>query len=237
MWEGVMSRRDTIIIAVLVNAGLLMVLFATALKSDKKEHPAAVAKLEAPVVTRPVVEPIAQLSPTPVPELVSSAVVPTLAPQVTHVEQIPIQEKAPVIVLEKPAPVQTIKQVAGVEKSTATKKELNTIVVKKGDVLDKIARAHGTSVAAIMKENQLTTTELKIGQVLRLPASQKTETIAQAAPAPTPAASEYYIVKEGDNPWLIASKNHIKLEELLKMNGLDSQSARRLRPGDRLKIR
>ena len=33
-----MNRRDTIIIAVLLNAGLLIVLFATSVKSDKTEE-------------------------------------------------------------------------------------------------------------------------------------------------------------------------------------------------------
>ena len=36
-----MNRRDTIIIAVLLNAGLLIVLFATSLKSNKTEEAAA----------------------------------------------------------------------------------------------------------------------------------------------------------------------------------------------------
>ncbi|HSX13751.1 MAG TPA: LysM domain-containing protein [Chlamydiales bacterium] len=48
---------------------------------------------------------------------------------------------------------------------------------------------------------------------------------------------EYYIVKVGDNPWGIAMKHHMKLEELLKLNQLNEEKARKLKPGDRLRTR
>jgi LysM repeat protein len=47
----------------------------------------------------------------------------------------------------------------------------------------------------------------------------------------------FYTVKEGDNPWTIAKKNNIPLATLLKINQLNEEKARRLKPGDRLKIR
>ncbi|HEY4254932.1 MAG TPA: LysM domain-containing protein, partial [Chlamydiales bacterium] len=49
--------------------------------------------------------------------------------------------------------------------------------------------------------------------------------------------ADYYIVKVGDNPWTIAMKHHLKVEELLKLNGLNEQRARKLKPGDRLRIK
>lgn len=216
-----MSRRDTIIIAVLVNAGLLMVLFATALKSDRKKESAVLQQTVEPVEIALIPSP--SLAPSLLPELAMTSV-PTLAPLAqlpTNLEPLAMQGPVQTVVIDRPsAPVE--KAVQGTV----------TVVVKKGDVLEKIARTHHTSIAAIMKENQLNSTQLKIGQVLRIP-GVKSESIATQAPS----TSEYYVVKEGDNPWLIASKNHVKLEELLKVNGLDEQSARRLRPGDRLKIR
>src|ERR1700676_1339154 len=54
-----MSRRDTIIIAVLINAGLLVVLLSTALKSSKSEEVAA-----APVVEQQ--QPVAQTTEIPI---------------------------------------------------------------------------------------------------------------------------------------------------------------------------
>lgn len=55
--------------------------------------------------------------------------------------------------------------------------------VKSGDSLWKIAKNHGTTVAAIKSANQLTSDSLKIGQKLRLPSS------APAASTATSAAS------------------------------------------------
>ena len=62
--------------------------------------------------------------------------------------------------------------------------------VKSGDTLSKIARTYGVTVKAIESENNLSTTQIKVGQKLKIPA--KTEVAAPApapvAPAPTPEA-------------------------------------------------
>ncbi len=50
------------------------------------------------------------------------------------------------------------------------------------------------------------------------------------------AKEEYYIVKPGDNPWTIAKKNHMRVEDLLRLNNMDQAKAKKLRPGDRLRI-
>ena len=42
-------------------------------------------------------------------------------------------------------------------------------VVKSGDTLERIARAHGTTVKAIKKANGLTSDHIKVGRVLRMP--------------------------------------------------------------------
>jgi LysM repeat protein len=52
--------------------------------------------------------------------------------------------------------------------------------VKSGDTLTKVAKAHGTTVKAIESENNLTTTKIKVGQKLKIPA--KAEALAPAAP-------------------------------------------------------
>jgi LysM repeat protein len=59
---------------------------------------------------------------------------------------------------------------------------VETYVVRSGDTLTKIAKAHGTTVKAIEAENNLSTTQIKVGQKLKLPAK------AEAAPAPAPMA-------------------------------------------------
>jgi len=52
-------------------------------------------------------------------------------------------------------------------------------VVKSGDTLAKIAKNHGTTVKAIQAANNLSTTKIKVGQKLKLPAKAEA-----AAPAP-----------------------------------------------------
>jgi LysM repeat protein len=58
--------------------------------------------------------------------------------------------------------------------------------VKSGDTLTKIARANGTTVKAIESENNLTTTKIKVGQKLKIPASAEAAAPA-AAPVPVVA--------------------------------------------------
>lgn len=47
-----------------------------------------------------------------------------------------------------------------------------TYVVKSGDMLEKIARRNGTTAKAIMRENNLRTTLIKVGQKLKIPSSK-----------------------------------------------------------------
>ncbi|MEI7533910.1 MAG: LysM peptidoglycan-binding domain-containing protein [Verrucomicrobiae bacterium] len=56
--------------------------------------------------------------------------------------------------------------------------------VKSGDTLTKIAKAHGTSVKAIETANGLSTTKIKVGQKLKIPAKGEAAVVAPVAPAP-----------------------------------------------------
>jgi LysM repeat protein len=58
--------------------------------------------------------------------------------------------------------------------------------VKSGDTLHKIATAHRTTVKALQAENNLTTTTIKVGQKLKIPAAAAAAPAASAAPE-TPA--------------------------------------------------
>jgi len=86
------------------------------------------------------------------------------------------------------------------------------------------------SVDEIMKFNKMTNTRLQIGQELKLPKKTK----AKKASSPK---QKYYTVKAGDNPWTIAKKNQMQVEELLNLNNMDEAKAKKLRPGDRLIIK
>lgn len=67
-------------------------------------------------------------------------------------------------------------------------------VVKSGDSLTRIARHYGVSVKALEAENNLSTTKIKVGQKLQIPAKPAAEPAIQNAPpatttAPGPAPS------------------------------------------------
>ena len=198
-------KRHTILLTVLINAGLLLVLFATAIRPEKEKTASAAPDAPPPLVYEPPVKPVREVPPLPVYE----------AP-IAMVEEKPVQ---------KPQPA--------VEKVAETPKFVQ-VTVKKGDSLDKIARGNRTSVDALMKANELKTTRLQIGQVLQVPLAEKPKETVRAVDQPNEDA--YYVIRSGDNPWLIAMKHRIPLEELLKINQLNEDSARKLKPGDRIRI-
>ncbi|MCB1085148.1 MAG: LysM peptidoglycan-binding domain-containing protein [Chlamydiia bacterium] len=221
-----MNRRDIIIVAVLINAGLLVTLFVSSLKRES----------ELPLVMNENKEvEIAQLLP---PSKPGSDQVDQVISQYTAMTKKEESEKeAP------PAPVLTPKVKEEVSRPAASPVPKPTpkapshpphrvVTVEKGDVLEKIARSHGVSVDEIMKLNDLKNSQLQIGQELKLPGkTQKSQGEKKED------GSKYYVVKGGDNPWTIARKNHMKVEELLRLNNMDEEKAKRLRPGDRLKIK
>jgi LysM repeat protein len=65
-------------------------------------------------------------------------------------------------------------------------------VVKSGDTLTKIATTHGLKIKAIEAANNLTTTKIKVGQKLKIPAKAEAAVVTPApamAPATPPASS------------------------------------------------
>lgn len=242
-----MSRRDTIIIAVLVNAGILLVLFALAMPSKEQPEKALSGALEV------VESPKQAESEVILAEARSEKAVPldeidqvlsewnehsSIAPAAIEAGE---EDGQSVTYTLETAEVK--ETVAAKDADTKAEKTLE-VVVKKGDALDKIARAHGTTASDIMKLNHLSSTKLQIGQVLVVPdngkAKTKTASKTKASKAKTEAKSEkgeYYTVKSGDNPWTIANKNHIKLDELLKLNDLNEDTAKKLKPGDKIRIK
>lgn len=225
-----MSRRDVIIISVLINAGLLMVLFIAAIKTDPDEMPShsdySVATSE-PILLQPTRE---IPSPTPVssPPLDEvDHVLKEYFPDLSSVEEEFKQGKE----IEPPemAPSPPVESEKIVE-----------VTVKSGDALEKIARANRTTVEAIKKLNRLTTDKLKVGQVLKIPVG--------AALAPKPAPKQeivqnseqepvYYTVKSGDNPWKIAKTYQVKFEDLLRLNNLDEERAKNLKVGEKIRVK
>jgi len=237
-----MSRRDIIIITVLINAGLLAILFMTATNTDQDQ-----------VVHQPEIN----LA------LATASEIPRSRPPVSiqHKEE-PVADEVDSVIRDfVGASSQTIvleeendldgenATAAAVQEEENSSGPYVEVKVKRGDFLEKIARANGTSVEVIKKTNHLASEKIAVGQVLRIPLkSPKTPSGAVQAASISVAKvveskiisqgdPQYYTIKSGDNPWKIAKQYQVKFEELLKLNNLDEEKARSLKIGDKIRVK
>lgn len=91
-----------------------------------------------------------------------------------------------------------------------------TYQVKQGDSLWTISRKFGVSIRNLKRWNNLRSSRLKIGQVLRV--------LQGNVGGRKPSKSSVYYVKRGDNLTNIARKYGVRLTDLLRHNGLKSSS-------------
>ena len=220
-----MKKRDAIIISVLVNAGLLIILFISAITTH--DQPKQVLSPDmVSAICEPMDNPVAAISEPvvePVQEIVAMQSAPIAREEI--VPEDPIVHKLP--------PLEEKQKEIAVLPPTNSYKE---VVVKKGDTLEKLAKFHHTSVVEIEKINHLSSHMLKINQVLLVP--KNAQKIAQSViVSPKEAGAEYYTVKVGDNPWTIAMKHNMKVSDLMRINNLNKEKAKKIRPGMKLRIR
>lgn len=221
-----MNRKNTILIAVVINAGLLAILFVAAL--TMQEEPSSKNTL---VKEEPIELQLPKFDEPPHYQELASLTL----PEVPKALEKPVEENAFIHKLP-PMVAEPLQPPAIAEAPAAPKPALAAeVVVKKGDSLEKIAKINHTSVDEIIKLNHLPSTFLKVGQVLKLPQGRLNVKAAEKQIAE--AGPEYYVMKVGENPWGVAQKHHMKLDELLRLNGLNEEKARKLKPGDRLRIR
>ncbi len=240
-----MTRRDLIIVAVLANIGVLAILFMLAFRTEEesvKENKEVAYTITEETVNplQPPVELQAPSKPEPV-DMIDAALEEenaAPAPSIITADDDSFQIIEPETHEPKPA------QLKSEEAAPADETKFVDVTVKSGDALEKIARANGTTVEAIMKANNLKSDRLKIGQVLKVPVGTRKK---PAASAPTPSKQiaqadssgkgEYYTLKSGDNPWKIAKQFNMKLDELLKLNNLNEEKARNLKIGDTVRVK
>lgn len=203
-----MSRRDTILVAVLINAGLLALLFMIAINPDEDQlydKPPVVA--EAPVIHEQ-----------------KDAEIPLNYTKLVIEDEI---DQALQNFTEKEPPKQ-----AEVKKVEEPQNPYVTITVKRGDMLERIARANGTTVQKLKQLNQLQDEKIEIGQILRVPVAQA----GDETPKKKTESEEYYVIKNGDNPWKIAKQFNVPFDDLLILNRLDEEKARKLKAGDKIRV-
>lgn len=226
-----MTRRDTIISATLVNAGLLVILFVCALGIDEPNDRATSQASFTPSI-HAVAEALnsaqSQVNPEP-PQAFDNS-------EARDNQGLPLVESFPLDTIEQP----------GLPAS---------VTVKKGDRLETIAKQHHTTVEELVELNKLASTQLIVGQTLDLPtpiekpsfasspkAEPKKSTLKVEPKAPKSngageEGAQYHYVQRGESPWVIAKKYGLSVDKLLKINHLDEATARRLREGDRLRVR
>lgn len=214
-----MSRRDTILAAVLINTGLLALLFMIAINPDGElilesfdkpllavETPVKVEKAEAPQhisFTKSAVE-----------DEIDRA----------------LQDYAEKLTYAPPKEPEPLK-------AEELRDQFISITVKRGDMLERIARANGTTVSKLKQLNRLTDEKIEVGQVLRVPMAQNKEEKEEVQKKlEHDLKEEFYVIKNGDNPWKIAKQFNVRFDELLILNHLDEEKARKLKAGDKIRV-
>lgn len=260
-----MSRRDTVIIAVLVNAVLLTLLFMLAVNIEEDRIPETTSTLA--MTDSRSMNQSADLSPLPgtpinlatnnksssdeldlmLKDLAlktqmteSASVVTSSTPQEITLQEIPPSETQPPAQLTQIPATPTV--VTTTSNQTAKVADFVEVTVKHGDYLEKIARENGTSISAIKKSNNLKSERINVGQVLKVPLSKKKKAASDESEHVSIVEAvtidpQYYTILSGDNPWKIAKKFKVKFDDLLKLNNLDEEKARNLKPGDKLRVK
>lgn len=209
-----MSRKSTVLIAALVNSAFLVALFSTAVRTNDKHE-----QIASPQLTAEVAPPPALSTDGPGHKEESKSPPSLELPQ-------PLLHDVPQMKAKEP-----FATAPATPKEKAPKAdEFVEIEVKKGDVLERIAKANGTTVSRLMEINGLKSPWLKIGQKLKVPRGEKKPSRIDSSP-------EFYTVKKGDNLWIIASKFKVSVSDLKRLNHLDDESAKRLKVNDQLRIR
>ena len=106
------------------------------------------------------------------------------------------------------AVIKSILEYKNLSYSPPTTDSRKTYIVKKGDTLYSIAQKYEITVDELKKQNQLTTNQLTIGQVLVIPN----------------ISSVNYVVKKGDTLYKIASQNNTTMDILKSLNHLTSDT-------------
>ncbi len=112
-----------------------------------------------------------------------------------------------------------------------SKAKSGTVIVQPGDTLGEIAQANNTTVAALKSLNNLSSNDLKLGQVLQV--SGSSVTTSKSSSNSSASSNGTVTVKAGNTLGEIAQANNTTIAKLKALNGLSSND---LKLGQVLKI-
>ena len=104
--------------------------------------------------------------------------------------------------------------------------------IREGDTLGLIARAHGTTVTALMAANRLDSHLIRAGRELLIPATAP----GGSSGRPSSGSLGVHVVSPGDTLWLVARQYRTTVRSLRDWNRLPP-GADLLRPGQQLRVR
>ena len=105
-----------------------------------------------------------------------------------------------------------VEECFGEDYTIPTSSNVINYTVKKGDSLYKIANSYNTSVSSIQNLNNLKSTNLSIGQVLKIPSSSGN------------VSNQTYTVKKGDSLYQIAKRFNTTVDSIKAKNNLKSNT-------------
>jgi cell wall-associated NlpC family hydrolase len=108
-----------------------------------------------------------------------------------------------------------------------------TYTVKKGDNIYRISKKFNVTVEDIKKANNLTTNKLQIGMKLEIP-EKNSKITKKSKELKNSIEPQYHTVKKGENLYRIAKKYNISVDELKRLNVLNSN---KLSPGQKLLVK
>ena len=120
------------------------------------------------------------------------------------------------------------------EKKVSKPKYSGDYKVKKGNTLGHIASNHGISVKDLKNANNLTTNNLKIGKVLKVPVlTKQNKTVAKSAKTVDRTSATKYTVKKGDTLGGISNSYRVSVAKIKEASSLKNN---KIKVGDVLLI-
>lgn len=111
------------------------------------------------------------------------------------------------------AVVKAVSEYIGVPYTRPGSSEIgDTYTVQRGDTLYSIARKYNTTVRELQELNNLSSLNLSIGQVLKIPQREIVDDV------------NTYTIKEGDSLYSVANRYNVSVEDLIDFNNLPSIS-------------